>query len=266
MAYVSGGYAQRVLSTRPSNEYQEGPEEESWVDEFSLPFSTKRPGGQIFGNQFYPVKRPRHTHEASHPYGRQEDIHPRINGNTVGHPSRHLPAPANLLHEQAQYGPNIPQSNRVQSIQIRWSTVLVTPRYLPWQTKHRETVPTPINLLHKGTITHLQGRLCTLNRIFDNPTAENPWPSFFVQIKIPQARFFSHKTHEALEPPVLHHHRNTRATGTTLNLPPHEIKVCHLRQHFISGLCSMLPEPGLRDTALSLLKDSNLLKGFNIPH
>ncbi|OBT72472.1 hypothetical protein VF21_08507 [Pseudogymnoascus sp. 05NY08] len=268
MVYISGGYAQRVLSTRPSNEYQEGPEEESWVREYDLSFGAKRPGSQTFDNQVYPVKRPRHTPEASYPYGRQEDIHPRINGNTAGHPSRHLPAPANLLHEQAQYGSNIPQSNRVQSIQIRWSTVLVTPRYPPWQTKHKEVMPVPINLLHKETKYPRKCHPRTPNRIPDNPTAENPWPSLSVQARISQASFSSHRTHEALALPVLHHHRNTRATGTTSNLPTHKTKVCHLHQYLTSGLCSMLPGLGRQATAPNPpLKDTNLLlKDFKIPH
>ncbi|KFZ06923.1 hypothetical protein V501_06957 [Pseudogymnoascus sp. VKM F-4519 (FW-2642)] len=139
MAYVAGGYAQRVLSTRLSNEYQEGPEKEGWVDEYDLPFSSKRPGNHIFGNQFYPVKRPRNTLEASHPYDRQEEIHPRINVNIGGHPSGHLPAPANLLREQAQYRLNIPQSNRVQSMPYHQTST--QPNTMEYRSRHSSISP-----------------------------------------------------------------------------------------------------------------------------
>ncbi|KFZ25466.1 hypothetical protein V502_00070 [Pseudogymnoascus sp. VKM F-4520 (FW-2644)] len=117
MAQIVNGYAGRVLSTRLSNEYQEMPEEESWHAEYNLPFKPpKRSASHSYDNQGYPVKRPRNNLEASHPYGRQEQIRAGMNGNINGHPSLHLPAPADLrTHEQAQYGPAAPRPNMVQS-------------------------------------------------------------------------------------------------------------------------------------------------------
>jgi hypothetical protein len=108
MAHLANGYAHRVLSTRFSNEYQEGPEEESWYGEYNVPFkpksNPKRSGGDIFDNQGYPVKRPRQNLEASHPYVKHEGIHPEINGNVNGHYSMHLPAPRMpSKHEQTRY-------------------------------------------------------------------------------------------------------------------------------------------------------------------
>ncbi|KFY53593.1 hypothetical protein V496_07459 [Pseudogymnoascus sp. VKM F-4515 (FW-2607)] len=117
MAYIADGYANRVLSTRLSSEHPEGPEEESWYREFNVPFGGKRTGGQAFDNQGYPAKRPRNTHEAPYPYGRQENIHTGgINGNTTAHPPLSLPALSNIPHERAQYGQSTPQFSTVQSM------------------------------------------------------------------------------------------------------------------------------------------------------
>ncbi|OBT64695.1 hypothetical protein VE03_05867 [Pseudogymnoascus sp. 23342-1-I1] len=117
MAYMRDGYANRVLSTRLSSEHPEGPEEESWYREFNVPFGAKRSGSQAFNNQGYPEKRPRNTLEAPNPYGRQENSHAvGINGNISARPSVHLPPPANLRREQAQYGATTPQLNMMQSM------------------------------------------------------------------------------------------------------------------------------------------------------
>ncbi|KFY22216.1 hypothetical protein V493_06765 [Pseudogymnoascus sp. VKM F-4281 (FW-2241)] len=118
MAFISNGYASRVLSTRPSNEYQEGPEVETWSREYNVPFNTKRPGSQILDIQGYPVKRPRNSLEASHshPYGRQEEIHAGTNKNINPHSPLDSPSLANLQREQAQHRPTNPQLNIVPSV------------------------------------------------------------------------------------------------------------------------------------------------------
>ncbi|KFY43235.1 hypothetical protein V495_04077 [Pseudogymnoascus sp. VKM F-4514 (FW-929)] len=141
MAHLANGYARRVLSARFSNEYQEGPEEESWYGEYNVPFkpksNQKRSGGDVFDNQGYPLKRPRQNLEAPYPYVKHEGIHPGINGNVNSHYSMHLSAPGMpSKHEQARYESptahlNMPQPMPYRQQGMQSNSIEQDPRLAP---------------------------------------------------------------------------------------------------------------------------------------
>jgi hypothetical protein len=109
MMHMADGYARRVASTRLRNEGQVGPDDETWYEEYDIPFKLKRAGSHLFGNQNYPAKRIRVKLEGTDPFGRQGEACLGMNGNV--NTQSYLPM---QRYEPAQYESISPQSNRGQ--------------------------------------------------------------------------------------------------------------------------------------------------------